>query len=107
MLAVTRVSALAKGAQRGMASSHTTASISSQDHTKKDATVQKDSLKAGADKAVEEAKKAHKTQAQLDQEVMEKLAGIAGDGGDAGLELEDGKPVSMKRSVKSNMFRYI
>ncbi|KAK4543525.1 hypothetical protein LTR36_005420 [Oleoguttula mirabilis] len=49
----------------------------------------------------------HKTQAQLDQELQEKMAGIAGDGGDAGLELEDGKAVSMKRGVKSNMFRYI
>jgi hypothetical protein len=36
-----------------------------------------------------------------------KLAGMAGDGGDAGVEYEDGKPVSMKRSVKNNMFRYI
>lgn len=30
-----------------------------------------------------------------------------GDGGVAGVEYEDGKPVSMKRSVKNNMFRYI
>lgn len=36
-----------------------------------------------------------------------KMADLAGDGGDAGLELEDGQPVSMKRSVKNNMFRYI
>lgn len=35
------------------------------------------------------------------------MAGLAGDGGDAGLELEDGKAVSMKRSVRDNMFRYI
>jgi hypothetical protein len=48
-----------------------------------------------------------KTQAELDRELQEKLQGIAGDGGDAGVEYEDGKPVAMKRSVKNNMFRYI
>ena len=31
----------------------------------------------------------------------------AGDGGASGGEDEDGRPVSMKRSVKNNMFRYI
>jgi hypothetical protein len=36
-----------------------------------------------------------------------KMKGMDGDGGDAGVEYEDGKPVSMKRSVKNNMFRYI
>jgi hypothetical protein len=36
-----------------------------------------------------------------------KMAGLAGDGGEAGLELEDGKAVSMKRGVRENMFRYI
>lgn len=35
------------------------------------------------------------------------MAGIAGDGGESGVEYEDGQPVSMKRSVKNNMFRYI
>jgi hypothetical protein len=54
-----------------------------------------------------EPKSQSKTQTQLDKELQEKMAGIAGDGGDAGLELEDGRPVSMKRSVKENMFRYI
>ncbi|KAF2761586.1 PLP-dependent transferase [Pseudovirgaria hyperparasitica] len=33
------------------------------------------------------------------------MAGLAGDGGEAGVELEDGQPVSMKRSVRDNMFR--
>lgn len=32
---------------------------------------------------------------------------MSGGGGEAGLELEDGKPVTMKRSVRNNMFRYI
>jgi hypothetical protein len=55
----------------------------------------------------EEPKPKKKTQAELDQELQLKLQGLAGDGGDAGIEYEDGKPVSMKRSVKNNMFRYI
>ena len=54
-----------------------------------------------------EKQKSTKTQAQLDQELMEKMAGLSGDGGEAGVELENGVPVSMKRSVKNNMFRYI
>jgi len=48
-----------------------------------------------------------KTMAQLDEELRQKMAGLAGDGGEAGVEMEDGQPVSMKRSVKNNMFRYI
>lgn len=32
---------------------------------------------------------------------------LAGDGGEAGIELEDGKPVAMKRGVRENMFRLI
>ncbi|KAG9530403.1 hypothetical protein KCU93_g2690, partial [Aureobasidium melanogenum] len=51
--------------------------------------------------------KKHKTLAELDEELRQKMAGHAGDGGDAGVEYEDGVPVSMKRSVKNNMFRYI
>lgn len=35
------------------------------------------------------------------------MAGIEGDGGLAGAELEGGKAVSMKRGVRENMFRYI
>ena len=58
-------------------------------------------------KTSEEPKPKRKTQAELDQELQAKLQGMAGDGGDAGVEYEDGKPVSMKRSVKNNMFRYI
>jgi hypothetical protein len=45
--------------------------------------------------------------AELDQEIQQKLAGIAGDGGEAGVEYENGQPVAMKRSVRENMFRYI
>ncbi|KAK3174550.1 hypothetical protein OEA41_001796 [Lepraria neglecta] len=64
----------------------------------------KDRLKSGADEA---SKKKRKTQAELDEELRQKLEGIAGDGGEAGMELENGQPVSMKRGVKENMFRYI
>ncbi|KAF2094895.1 hypothetical protein NA57DRAFT_80063 [Rhizodiscina lignyota] len=48
-----------------------------------------------------------KSVTELDEELKQKMAGIAGDGGDAGIELEDGQPVSMKRGVRENMFRYI
>ena len=48
-----------------------------------------------------------KTMAELDEEMRLKLEGISGEGGEAGLELEDGQPVAMKRSVKNNMFRLI
>ncbi|KAJ2970528.1 hypothetical protein NUW58_g9667 [Xylaria curta] len=49
----------------------------------------------------------NKTMAQRDEELRQKMSGLAGDGGEAGIEYEDGKPVAMKRSVKNNMFRYI
>ena len=48
-----------------------------------------------------------KTQAQTDLELQQKLEAISGGGGEAGLELEDGRPVAMKRGVKENMFRLI
>lgn len=35
------------------------------------------------------------------------MAGLSGDGGEAGIEYENGEPVAMKRSVRNNMFRYI
>ena len=54
-----------------------------------------------------QSKPERKTQAQLDEELRQKMMGIAGDGGESGVEYEDGVPVAMKRSVKNNMFRYI
>ncbi|KAI1122327.1 hypothetical protein F5Y10DRAFT_254273 [Nemania abortiva] len=48
-----------------------------------------------------------KTVAQQDEELRKKMSGMAGDGGEAGVEYEDGKPVAMKRGVRNNMFRYI
>ncbi|OCL14561.1 hypothetical protein AOQ84DRAFT_371169 [Glonium stellatum] len=56
-------------------------------------------------RSVEQPRK--KTQAELDAELQLKMQNIAGDGGEAGIELEDGQPVAMKRSVRNNMFRYI
>ncbi|KAK7513529.1 uncharacterized protein IWZ02DRAFT_18907 [Phyllosticta citriasiana] len=47
------------------------------------------------------------TQTEKDEELKRKMAGIAGDGGEAGVEYEDGQPTAMKRSVRNNMFRYI
>ena len=57
--------------------------------------------------AAEEPKPKQKTMAEQDEELRQKLEGISGEGGAAGLELEDGQPVAMKRSVKNNMFRLI
>ncbi|EME78619.1 uncharacterized protein MYCFIDRAFT_9395, partial [Pseudocercospora fijiensis CIRAD86] len=56
---------------------------------------------------VEKKSSPSKTQKELDEELMRKLAGISGDGGESGVEYEDGKPVAMKRGVKNNMFRLI
>ncbi|KAI1497985.1 hypothetical protein F5X99DRAFT_394976 [Biscogniauxia marginata] len=44
---------------------------------------------------------------EKDEELRLKMSGLSGDGGAAGIEYEDGKPVALKRSVKNNMFRYI
>jgi hypothetical protein len=54
-----------------------------------------------------EAGKPRKSVAELDEDMRLAMEGMAGDGGEAGLELEDGKATSMKRSVRENMFRYI
>ena len=58
-----------------------------------------------AQKAAEKPKA--KTVAEADAELMEKLAGHSDEGGAAGVEYENGKPVAQKRSVKNNMFRLI
>lgn len=80
-----------------------TRSADSQTTTTENTVSNKVSLKSDA----EELSKKKKTQAELDEELRQKLEAMSGDGGAAGLELEDGQPVSMKRSVKNNMFRYI
>ncbi|KAI0165217.1 hypothetical protein GGR52DRAFT_557989 [Hypoxylon sp. FL1284] len=48
-----------------------------------------------------------KTTAEMDAELKQKMSGLSGDGGEAGVEYENGQPVAMKRGVKNNMFRYI
>ncbi|KAI9666736.1 MAG: hypothetical protein M1831_001511 [Alyxoria varia] len=48
-----------------------------------------------------------KTVAQMDEEMKAKLEGLSGEGGEAGLELENGKPVAMGRGTRANMFRVI
>ncbi|PKY05477.1 hypothetical protein P168DRAFT_124790 [Aspergillus campestris IBT 28561] len=53
------------------------------------------------------SKSKSKSVTQADQELRERLEQMSGEGGAAGIEYEDGKPASMKRSVRNNMFRYI
>jgi hypothetical protein len=62
-----------------------------------------------ADRVVPDAtkRKKNKTMAELDEELRLKLEGMDKEGGEAGLELEDGKPAAMKRGVRENMFRVI
>ncbi|KAK3686766.1 hypothetical protein LTR37_019481 [Vermiconidia calcicola] len=57
------------------------------------------------DKAIQSSKK--KSILEQDEELRQKMAGLSGEGGEAGVEYENGEPVAMKRSVKNNMFRYI
>ncbi|ETI20848.1 hypothetical protein G647_07191 [Cladophialophora carrionii CBS 160.54] len=57
--------------------------------------------------AMDKLKKTHKSMAELDEEMKLAMESMSGEGGEYGLELEGGKPVAMKRSVKDNMFRYI
>jgi len=54
-----------------------------------------------------ETKPTQKTQAEFDEELRQKLDAISGEGGEAGVEYENGQPVAMKRAVKENMFRVI
>lgn len=48
-----------------------------------------------------------KSVSQTDAELRERLEKMSGEGGSAGIEYEDGKPNTMKRSVRNNMFRLI
>lgn len=48
-----------------------------------------------------------KTVADLDEELRLKMEALAGEGGSAGVEYEDGKAEGLKRGVKANMFRVI
>lgn len=55
----------------------------------------------------QEKKQKKQTVEEADEELRQKLEAISGEGGEAGLELEAGKPVAMKRGVRENMFRVI
>ncbi|KIX04420.1 uncharacterized protein Z518_05288 [Rhinocladiella mackenziei CBS 650.93] len=55
----------------------------------------------------ENLRRTQKSMAEVDEEMRKAMENLAGDGGEAGVELEDGKPVAMKRGVRENMFRYI
>jgi hypothetical protein len=81
------------------------ASSTTQDKSTENKHIQKDSKKLA--ETPSEPKKPRKAIAELDEEMRLAMEGMAGDGGEAGLELEDGKATSMKRSVRENMFRYI
>ncbi|KXT03189.1 hypothetical protein AC578_4794 [Pseudocercospora eumusae] len=81
----------------------TTASV----HAKDEQPSKDDQQIAARAQEVEKKSSPSKTQNELDEELMRKLAGISGDGGESGVEYEDGKPVAMKRGVKNNMFRLI
>lgn len=48
-----------------------------------------------------------KSMAELDEELRMKMEGMAGEGGSAGVEYENGKAEGLKRGVKANMFRVI
>ncbi|ROT41912.1 hypothetical protein SODALDRAFT_326097, partial [Sodiomyces alkalinus F11] len=56
-------------------------------------------------KAESQSKGKGKTMAELDEELKAKLEGLAGEGGAAGVEYENGKAEGLRRGVKSNMFR--
>ena len=80
-------------------------------HSAEHAKAGKQTAKANQDpvnknKATEEDTQ-KKTIMEIDEELKQKMSGLSGDGGAAGIEYEDGKPVAMKRSVKNNIFRYI
>ncbi|KDQ57109.1 hypothetical protein JAAARDRAFT_35711 [Jaapia argillacea MUCL 33604] len=55
----------------------------------------------------EKEKLTQQTLLERDEALKKTLEDMSGDGGEAGLELEGGEPVAMKRGVRSNMFRYI
>ena len=103
----TRVAATARISQkRAIACRQLSSSVRNGDEKSSDTPSKDDKdLVAEAQKAAEKPKA--KTVAEADAELMEKLAGHSDEGGAAGVEYENGKPVAQKRSVKNNMFRLI
>ncbi|KXX80356.1 hypothetical protein MMYC01_204666 [Madurella mycetomatis] len=69
---------------------------------------QQDAMLSSTSNSIIETKATRKkTQTEIDEELRMKMEGISGDGGESGVEYEDGRPVTMKRGVRENMFRYI
>lgn len=79
---------------RCIASLNTSTKPPSKEQTKDSATADKT---ASSEEEHSSAGSSTKTQAQQDEELRQKLAAMSGEGGEAGIEYEDGRPVSMKR----------
>ncbi|KAF1816947.1 hypothetical protein P152DRAFT_469457 [Eremomyces bilateralis CBS 781.70] len=107
LLNYTRVGSRASVRYTSSQSNKHTGSPAPVEQPKQDKKTIKQSSAAKGESAAKEPDKKPKTQAELDAALREKLSGMAGDGGESGVEYEDGKPVSMKRGVRNNMFRYI
>ncbi|KAI4132957.1 MAG: hypothetical protein LQ338_000424 [Usnochroma carphineum] len=58
---------------------------------------------AAGEKDKPKSSKAKKTMAELDEELRLKMEGRSGEGGEAGLELEDGRPAAMKRESEDHV----
>lgn len=96
-------SALSRSASTASSSSKMTQKDASSAHPEGEASEEFESTKDESREKTPEKK----TFAEADEELRQKLEAMSGEGGEAGLELEGGKPVTMKRGVRENMFRYI
>ena len=114
---MTRISSLKGEKEPGEGSSQSAASLGDQSlTTQSTAMTESSASKSKASSSVINQKQEQqseqpalqsKTQAEQDEELRQKLERMSGGGGEAGLELEDGKPVAMGRGTRSNMFRVI
>ena len=93
-------------ARQSSSSPPSPSSSSSLDAKGRSKTDRGEKVKKDGEKGDEEIRMENKVEISDDQ-VRERLEAISGQGGIAGLELEGGKPVAMKRGVKENMFRLI
>ncbi|KAI1456082.1 hypothetical protein F4805DRAFT_250409 [Annulohypoxylon moriforme] len=98
-------SALRKIGRSPLLTTHHCRAVSSQAHSQPENLSKEQESAKEKGPATKQAKK--KTMAELDTELQRKMSGLSGDGGEAGVEYENGQPVAMKRSVRENMFRYI
>ncbi|KAA8648276.1 uncharacterized protein ATNIH1004_004160 [Aspergillus tanneri] len=84
-----------------------TANKADREFSKYDNSLGKDEDLPASENVTQPKPKKAKTVAQADEELRELLEQMSGGGGASGVEYEDGKPNTMKRSVRNNMFRYI